>query len=142
MKINITERKNGFKRVSYDFSDEKTITDQAAASELTMDSIVKKLEKGILPNFKEGLIYTSDLGVRNLQDLVERSNEVQNTFNALPSEIKQLMGQNIQNFDAVLFDPANEELLLKHGLLVQEKDNHKELIHAINGLKTPPEPQK
>lgn len=135
MKELITTRSNGTKRLSYDFSDEKVITDQAPAKELTMSAIVKKLEKGIMPNLRDGLIYSTDLGVRNLQEVRERQKQTEDLFYQLPLEIRNLMGQNIDNFEQVVTDPKNAEILLQHGILQQKRDNHTELINAISGLR-------
>lgn len=142
MKTILKKRENGTIRISYDYSDEKLITDQAAANELTMASIVKKLEKGILPVLAQNLSYSNDLGLRSFQDVFERKELVQKLYDQLPVEIKQKMGNNIKNFDNVIFDESNTELLLKHGLLVQTKDKHKELIAAINAIKPTPDDQK
>ena len=135
MKTIIKTRPNGTNRVSIDYSDEKLITDQAAEKELTMASIVKKLEKGIMPNIKQGLVYSNDPQVRNLQDVVERSNEINDLFYQLPTELRDQMGHDIKNLEKVIFDEKNIPLLEKYGLIVSKKDNHKELINAINGLK-------
>lgn len=142
MKIKTEIRKNGTKRVSYDYSDEKCITDQAAASELTMASIQAKIEKGIMPQLASDLRYSNDHGLRNFQDVFDRTQEVKQLYEQLPTAIRQKMGNDIRNFESVIFDPQNAQLLLDHGLLIEEKDNHKELITAINGLKSPPDDQK
>lgn len=142
MKTILKKRENGSSRVSYDYSDEKCITDQAGATELTMSSIVKKLEKGIMPVLNENLYYSNDLGLRNLQDVIEKKQQVESLYHQLPTEIKQKMGNDLKNFEKVLFDPDNSDLLLKHGLLVREQDKHKELISAINAINPSPELQK
>lgn len=122
-------------RVQIDYSQEETITDQAAAKELTMSSIIKKLEKGIMPSLASGLIYSSDLGLRNLQDVVEKQRETEKLFYQLPVEIRNLMKHDISNFESVVFDPKNADVLKRHNLLIEQRDNHKELLHAIKGLK-------
>lgn len=123
------------KRVQIDYSKEKCLTDQHFAKELTMANIVKKLEKGIMPQLREGLIYSTDIGLRNLQDVVDFQRHVEEVYNQLPTEIKQKMGNNIENFESVIFNSENKDLLLKHGLLVQKRDEHQELLNAINAMK-------
>lgn len=141
----ITKRPNGSRRVTLVNTD-PVITDQAPAQELTMSSIVKKLEKGILPRFAEGLIYSTDLGVRNLQDVVDRQNEVEELYYSLHTDIRAAMGHDIKNFESVIFDPKNADLLKRHGLLVESRDQHKELIATIKDLaphlKPSPDAQK
>ncbi|UYD39193.1 MAG: internal scaffolding protein [Wigfec virus K19_137] len=137
----VTIRANGSRRVTI-INKDKLITDQAAGQELTMASIVKKLEKGIMPRLTEGTFYSTDLGIRNLQDVVERKNQIDDLFYQLPTEIRSAMQNDIQNFESVIFDPKNTELLQKHGLLVKEHDKHKELVSAINSLKPSPDDLK
>lgn len=134
MKTKVTKRANGTTRIQYDYSDEKVITDQAPASELTMESIRKRLENGTLQLSGEGAIYSSDPGVRNLQELIERKDYIEGLYNQLPTEIKEKMHNNILNFEKVIFDESNKDLLLKHGLATREVDKHKELISAITAL--------
>lgn len=138
----ITLRPNGSRRVRIHNSD-PVITDQAAAQDLTMLSIVKKLENGIMPRFNEGLIYSTDLGLRNLQDVVERKKQVDDLFYQLPIEIRNVMQHDLSNFEKVLFDPKNSELLAKHGLITEKRDNHMELLNAIKSISKPsPDEQK
>lgn len=134
----VTTRKNGSKRISYDFSDVDCITDQHSAVEMSMASIVQKLEKGIQPRLIDGPLYTTDLGIRNLQDVMQRQQQTTDLFLQLPTEIRALMGNNIQNFEEVIFDPKNTDLLKKHSLIVETHDKHKELIHAINSINLNP----
>ena len=142
MKTILKKRENGTTRISYDFSDEKPITDQAPAKELTMDSIVAKLEKGIMPILADGSLYSEDIGIRNLQDVFDVKQKVTDLYNQLPSAIKQKMGNDITKFESVIFNPENADLLLEHGLLVKKTDTHRELINAISELKPSPDAQK
>ena len=133
-KIHKTKRPNGSTRVVYDFSHIQSTTDQSAAVDMTMASIKLKLDKGIMFPQNEPF-YSSDLGIRNLQDVHARQQQTEKLFYQLPVEIRSLMQNDISNFESVIFDPKNKDLLSKYDLLVTKRDNHQELLHAITALK-------
>lgn len=118
-------------RVQVSFKNEKRLTDQSHAKELTMANIQKRLERGIMFPQASNAFYSTDLGIRNLQDLHERQKSIQDFYARLPLEIRDLMKHDVKNFDKVLFDPQNRDLLLSHGLLVEKDKEHKKLVSAL-----------
>lgn len=109
----------------------ESITEQEHAPHLTMKSIAKQLERGIGFREAQGAIYSIDLGLRNLQDIHEKHDEVINLFNQLPTEIKKLAQNDFRNFESILTDPQNYEVLKKHNLFV-DKSKEDTKLYAMS----------
>lgn len=107
----------------------ESITEQEHAPHMTMKSIAKQLERGIGFRQANDPIYTSDLGIRNLQDVHERHNQVMDMFNHLPTDVKKLAQNDFRNFEHVLSNPENYELLKKYDLFVDNSKDSTKLYH-------------
>lgn len=97
-----------------------TITDQDAGQELTMKSIVAKMEKGVMPRMVEGVYLPQPSKLINYQDVHALQQISLDLYNQLPTSVKTAMGNNYSNLEGFINDPKNQELLLKEGILVQK----------------------
>lgn len=97
---------------------EASITDPDSFRELSMSSIKRKLEQGIMhTNLTNNAFYSLEpLKYTNLQDALSFHQQVQDQFYSLPSEIRKGMGNDLKNFESYLADPKNHDTLLKYGL--------------------------
>lgn len=117
---------------------EQSITDQSSAPELSMASVRKKLEKGIISNnFTSDVFYSEQpLRFNNLQDALDFHQQTQREFDSLPVELRKMMGHDIRNLEVFLTDPKNAETLKEYGLLPKTRDGVSEIVNAVNELKT------
>lgn len=112
---------------------EESITDQAAAVEMTMASIVKKIERGQMPQLSVNTFYGEQPKVKNLQDVFDVAEKARYLYDLLPSEIKKGMGNDYKNLESFINDPKNKELLQKYELLEPEKvDPQLETLRSID----------
>jgi len=104
---------------------EASITDPDSFRELSMSSIKRKLEQGIMHNnLTDNAFYSLEpLKYSNLQDALNFHQHVTDRFNALPSEIRKAMGNDLKNFEPYLADPKNKETLQKYGLIKPDAIN-------------------
>lgn len=116
---------------------EASITDQTVANDFSMASIKKRLEKQIpINNLTHDAFYSLEpLQYTNLQDALNFHDQVQQTFESLPIELRKDMGHNIHNFEKYLNDPNNQQKLEKYGLIIKRDAKNSDVIEAINKLK-------
>ena len=76
---------------------QKSIVDQDQR-DWSMQRIVDNIKKGVAPKLKQGLLYSTDLGVRNLQDVHDRLQASNDMFMRLPVEIRDLCKHDPRNF--------------------------------------------
>ena len=110
---------------------EKSITNQDMAKEFTMASIVKKLQRGQPVPMANDTFYSTNVNVTNLQDVTDFLADTKSRYDSLPSEIRKLMNNDMRNFEAVLRDEKNRDILNKHGLYQQTRDGITEIVNAI-----------
>lgn len=111
---------------------EKSITNQNMKQALSMASIAEKLtKKGIPFPTASDVFYSNQPQARNLQESMEHMSQVSKSYDVLPYEIKKLMEFNVKNFEKVLTDPKNQDVLIKHGLMQQDRDGITEIVNAI-----------
>lgn len=128
---------------------EESRTDQAAAKEMTMLSLVKQIERGQLPrNIQTSLAFGEAPAVTSYAELFEKAEEARLLFSQLPAELKSRLHNDPKNMDAFLADKKNEEYLVKIGFLERPKsdpvlDTLKNIEKNLTPVKEPPkEPQK
>lgn len=126
---NVKIRKRSTIRSQIDYSHLTSIVDQSEAAENTMASIVKKLERGIMPTLATNLFYSEQApAIKTYQDVFAAQEAAISAYNQLPTEIKQLMGNDYKNLETVLFDPKNKDILEKYNLITQRKKDKMEVL--------------
>lgn len=95
-------------------------TEQEHAPHMTMSAIAKQLERGV--NFKHtpNAIYSTDLGLRNLQDVYEFTRQTKELFDQLPSEIKKLANNDPLQFEEMINNTQNHDTLKKYDFFVEK----------------------
>lgn len=115
---------------------ELSITEPDEQRAFSMASIKKKLDMGIVPVLTDDAFYSlQPLKYTNLQDALAFHQEVQAQFEALPSSLRKLMGNNIHNFEPFLKDPKNAELLKQYGLVVVPDTTNQQIVDELKDLK-------
>lgn len=133
-------RKRSTIRCQIDYTNEVSIVDQSSIAENTMESIIRRLERGVMPRLTDNVFYSEVAPtITNYQDVHAAQQKALDAYNRLPSAIKQLMYNDPRNLESVLFDPKNADLLLYHNLIVKkEKDVHTVLVEGFESLKNSP----
>lgn len=125
---------------------EQSITDPDENRHYTMASIKARLEKGIVPPLTDDAFYSlQPLKYTNLQDALDFQQTVVRQFEALPSELRKKMGNNIYNFEPFLQDPENLTILQEYGLVQTKDATNSDVLHGIKELgskMSPPKPQE
>lgn len=109
----------------------ESITEQEHAPHMSMKSIAKQLERGIGFRETNSAIYSTDLGLRNLQDVHDKHQQVVELFNQLPTEVKKLAQNDFRNFEAILADEKNYDVLKKYDLFV-DKSKEDTKLYAMS----------
>lgn len=64
-------------------------TEQSHKKKVNINTIVKKIQKGVMPPLRSGGVYGDFTGVPEYQDSLNRVNDAMNDFMALPSDIRK-----------------------------------------------------
>ena len=119
-------------------------TEQEHAPHMTMTAIAKQLERGINFTHAPNAIYSTDIGLRNLQDVHEYARHTKQLFDQLPTEVKKLANNDPLQFESILFDEQNRDVLKKYDFFVERDKESAKLYHlsedqfqAILNKKTP-----
>lgn len=132
----ITIRKDGSRRVQL-ICPEQSITDTDSARELSMESIKRKLEKGLPVTYTNDSFHSlKPLRYTNLQDALDFQQQVAQQFESLPSGLRKEMGNDIRNFETYVSDPKNNDTLVKYGLAKKREATNTDVVNAVNDLKT------
>ncbi|UYD39244.1 MAG: internal scaffolding protein [Wigfec virus K19_174] len=122
---------------------ETSITDPDAARELSMASVIKKLEKGFnVPLTADTFSSLTPLKYTNLQDCLDFHQQVTQTFESLPSDLRKLMGNDLRNFEDFIHDPKNQQTLLDYGLASKPDASNSQILEALKSQKPAQEDSK
>lgn len=141
-------RKNGTKRVQT-FSDLPSKTDQSYKNDCDVNNIMRRfMQTGQVNHLAKGTPVFQD--VTEIPDLDVALNTVtkaQETFDALPADIRRRFGNSPVEMYKFISDPANAEQSHKLGLLSDETLKHLAPPSTLAGEKnstnfTNPNPQK
>lgn len=114
---------------------EKSITNQSMKGALSMASISEKLlKKGIAFPSASDVFYSTAVQPKNLQETLDFMKETSKSYEALPYDLKKLMNFDIKNFESVLLDEKNADVLKKSGLVKIERDGVSEIVKAVKEL--------
>lgn len=111
-------RKDGSRRVSQSFKNEKSRTKQCFQSECDINTILKKYRKtGLLEHVNRfGGDYSDVSGVGDYQQSLNQVMLAQDMFESLPADIRTKFGNDPGRFLDFVEDPQNEEELIELGL--------------------------
>lgn len=121
MKIVKTKRSNGSIRVSYDYSDEKTCTQQQFKDQCDLNSVLENYRKTGTPLPK--LTVNDDIAdfskIGDFQDSMNIVRESIELFEALPAVLRKKMGNDPSNLNDYLLNNADEAI--KFGLMTKKE---------------------
>lgn len=77
-------------------------------------------------------LYGDFTGPQDLADAMEAVEAAKDRFNDLPSQVRSAAGNDPVNFLAMFSDPDGRKLLIKHGLVIEERENPLPTQNASN----------
>lgn len=124
--IIITNRKDGTRRVQYDCSHDKTLTDQSSAKDADINNIMAYHKKtGMMPQVISQGDYRDNSTTPSLEEAFKLCKDAQDLFYALPPSVRKLVDNDPAQLENLLSDPHYADLLLKEGVLVERKPDPK-----------------
>lgn len=99
------------------------ITDQSSKKMCDINNIMKTYEKtGMLPNLKQKIPrYIDNTLIPSLEEAFRITESAFSDFQKLPAIVRKLMDNDPSKMENFIADPANKEILLKHGILIERK---------------------
>lgn len=111
-------------RVQVFFDDDTGLTHQEFKESCDIRSIMKQFKRqGIglpIPNFNDAILDYSDLP--DYQSALNLMIDAQNSFDSLPANVRKRFGNDPGEFVNFIYDPANEQELIKMGLATAKPD--------------------
>lgn len=121
--IIVTNRKDGTRRVQYDCSHDKLLTDQSSATEADINNIMAYHKKtGMLPQVVSIGDYRDNSDIPSLEDAFKLCKDAQDLFYALPPSVRKLVDNDPAQLENLLSDPHYADLLIKEGVLVKREE--------------------
>lgn len=120
------------RRTTLDCSEPK-ITDQSFKRLCDVNVIMENYAKtGMFShvNSKEPK-YIDNTTIPNLEEAFDIVTRAENLFYELPAEIRKLMDNDPSKLESFVFDQANKEMLLKHGIITEQKTPQKTDIQEL-----------
>lgn len=115
--------------------DEDTITQQQFADDCDINLIVKKfLKTGILPDSKVQPMYADVSEIKTFADYMNMIKIAEESFNSLPSEVRDRFANDPVNLVEFVEDPANVQECLRMGLMELKDDSKEVSIDNIRNL--------
>lgn len=110
----ITDRSNGSKRVSIDFSKCTSRTKSEFARETNINNIVK-LPLPVAPP----LSYADLTNPPDLRQVFATIHTIKENFSQLPSDVRRLMNNDPAEMQSFIMDPQNRDFLISRGVLTK-----------------------
>lgn len=132
----ITKRANGSIRVTTDFENVKSMTDQSFEPQSNVNNIMAKYRKtGQISHLsrKQG-IYADVSEVPDFMTALTIVNDATQKFMDLPSDIRKRFGNDPANMVDFLADPKNQKEAIELGLMVERKVEPTMADHVKAGL--------
>ena len=142
-KIKKTKRKNGTYRVQIDCSEEM-LTDQSDKNSADINNIVANYHKtGLLPEVRNKVArYVDNTNVMDLMEAHQFISEAKQMFMELPAHIRKLMDNDPRNLEQFISNPENKEVLVKYGVLEENKKVIDDTVKPKQDVETsPPKPK-
>lgn len=118
MKIKITDKGNGRRRVSQDFSSDVSMTEQSHRKRVNINSIIRKYRKtGLFPHRKEEPRYGDFTQAEDFYEAQNRILQAETDFMSLPSDVRAEFKNDPAKLIEYINDPANEDEAILNGLI-------------------------
>lgn len=103
-----------------DCSKDKIITVQSLKDEVDINKIIKKMEKGMIPEFSEGMYMdVSEFG--DLADSIIQVQKANDMFMSLPAEVRERFSNDPVNLVNFLDDASNRKEAEELGLVARKE---------------------
>lgn len=117
------------------FFDPESKVEKSHRQRVNINSIMAKINRGVMPPIKSGGLYGDFSTVEDFHTSVQRVQDANNDFLALPSEIRKKFHQNPAELIEFLNNPDNYEKAVEYGL-IDRKDVSIEDVGGVD--QTPP----
>lgn len=127
-------------KVSKDFSDSESLTQQSESEFTTIRSYIDKYTRlGVLGN--PARISEAEFGdfaslPRDYGEAVDLINSVNEAFRALPAKVRARYGEDVSRFAEALSDPAEIAALTKEGFIIPPKADGQPAKPGVETSKT------
>ena len=123
MKITITDKGNGRRRVSQDFSDEKSMTEQSHRNKVNINKIIAKYKKtGLFPQRKDIPTYGDFSNATDYHTMLNKIQAANDDFMSLPSDLRSRFENDAGKLIEFMDNPDNVHDCIEMGLIPRPED--------------------
>lgn len=138
MKIIVTERKNGTRRVQHKLGG-PIMTDQSYKKDADVNELVRRWKTtGIMPEKGQKQFLDLTQLPSSFEEAHDIVTQAWDAFNALPSVIRKKMGNDPANLQEFIDDPENAEILYNYGLKERPLNTSKDDLDASSSSDSSP----
>lgn len=137
LETHITKRENGSTKVTLDFSNTTSLTQQEFLRESNINNIVK------LPMPEQTPLSYGDLtDPPNLRRLFETIHTVKESFMQMPSDVRKLMDNDPAKMQEYVTNPKNQDFLISRGVLTRPEKPSQPPVKASAPSKDAEQPKQ